>query len=306
MRTYLAHRLLLSLLAVWGVATLVFFVLRVIPGDPATMFAGPSATATQIEAVRTRLGMDRSMLSQYVDYTGDIAMLNFGTSYRWNRPVLELIVERIPATALLATAALVIAVVVGLPFGLVAAAQRGRWADRVISVTSLVGQALPNFWIGIVLILVFSANLRLLPSSGIGTWKHLIMPAFTLSLPLLGVLVRLVRAGLVEVMNEDFIRTARARGLSDETVIIKHAGRNILIPVITMIGLQFAQMLGGTVVIETVFGWPGLGRLLVDAVGTRDYSIVQASIVAIALAYAVVNLFVDLTYGVLDPRVRVA
>src|SRR5690606_9407849 len=306
MRTYLAHRLLLSLLAVWGVATLVFFVLRVIPGDPATMFAGPSAPSTQIEAVRTRLGMDRSMLSQYVDYTGDIAMLNFGTSYRWNRPVLELIVERIPATALLATAALVIAVVVGLPFGLVAAAQRGRWADRVISVTSLVGQALPNFWIGIVLILVFSANLRLLPSSGIGTWKHLIMPAFTLSLPLLGVLVRLVRAGLVEVMNEDFIRTARARGLSDGTVIIKHAGRNILIPVITMIGLQFAQMLGGTVVIETVFGWPGLGRLLVDAVGTRDYSIVQAAIVAIALAYTVVNLVVDLTYGVLDPRVRVA
>lgn len=306
MRTYLAHRLLLSLLAVWGVATLVFFVLRVIPGDPATMFAGPSATASQIEAVRSRLGMDRSMLSQYVDYTGDIATLNFGTSYRWNRPVLDLVVERIPATALLATAALIIAVVVGLPFGLIAAAQRGRWADRVISVTSLVGQALPNFWIGIVLILVFSANLRLLPSSGIGTWKHLILPAFTLSLPLLGVLVRLVRAGLVEVMNEDFIRTARARGLSDETVIVKHAGRNILIPVITMIGLQFAQMLGGTVVIETVFGWPGLGRLLVDAVGTRDYSIVQAAIVAIALAYTLVNLVVDLTYGVLDPRVRVA
>lgn len=306
MRTYLAHRLLLSLLAVWGVATLVFFVLRVIPGDPATMFAGPSATATQIEAVRSRLGMDRSMLSQYADYTGNIATLKFGTSYRWNRPVLDLILERIPATALLATAALIIAVVVGLPFGLIAAAQRGRWADRIISVTSLVGQALPNFWIGIVLILVFSANLRLLPSSGIGTWKHLILPAFTLSLPLLGVLVRLVRAGLVEVMNEDFIRTARARGLSDETVIVKHAGRNILIPVITMIGLQFAQMLGGTVVIETVFGWPGLGRLLVDAVGTRDYSIVQAAIVAIALAYTLVNLVVDLTYGVLDPRVRVA
>lgn len=306
MRTYLVHRLLLSLLAVWGVATIVFFVLRVIPGDPATMFAGPSATATQIEEVRVRLGMDRSMLTQYVDYTGDVASLNFGTSYRWNRPVLELIVERIPATALLATAALVIAVVIGIPFGLIAAMQRGRWPDRVISVVSLIGQALPNFWIGIVLILLFSANLRLLPSSGIGTWKHLIMPAFTLSLPLLGVLVRLVRAGLVEVMNEDFIRTARARGVSENTVLVKHAGRNILIPVITMIGLQFAQMLGGTVVIETVFGWPGLGRLLVDAVGTRDYSIVQAAIVAIALAYTAVNFAVDLTYGVLDPRVRVA
>jgi len=305
MRTYLAHRLLLSLLAVWGVATIVFFVLRVIPGDPATMFAGPSATAPQIAEVRTRLGMDRSMLSQYVDYIGDIASFNFGTSYRWNRPALDLILERIPATALLATSALAIAVVAGIPLGLVAAMQRGRWADRFISVASLIGQALPNFWIGIVLILVFSANLRLLPSSGIGTWKHLIMPAFTLSLPLLGVLVRLVRAGLVEVMNEDYIRTARARGLSDSTVIIKHAGRNILIPVITMIGLQFAQMLGGAVVIETVFGWPGLGRLLVDAVGTRDYSIVQAAIVAIALAYSVVNLAVDLTYGVLDPRVRV-
>lgn len=306
MRTYLVHRLLLSLFAVWGVATIVFFVLRVIPGDPATMFAGPSATVTQIEEVRVRLGMDRSMLAQYIDYSGDVASLNFGTSYRWNRPVLGLILERIPATALLATAALAIAVVIGIPFGLIAAMQRGRWPDRVISVVSLVGQALPNFWIGIVLILLFSANLRLLPSSGIGTWKHLIMPAFTLSLPLLGVLVRLTRAGLVEVMNEDFIRTARARGLSENTVLIKHAGRNILIPVITMIGLQFAQMLGGTVVIETVFGWPGLGRLLVDAVGTRDYSIVQAAIVAIAIGYTAVNFAVDLTYGALDPRVRVA
>ena len=179
-------------------------------------------------------------------------------------------------------------------------------ADKAISVASLVGQALPNFWIGIVLILVLSARLRLLPSSGIGTWRHLVLPALTLSLPLLGLLVRLVRAGLLEVLNEDFVRTARARGLSDRAVLIKHAGRNTLIPVVTMIGLQFAQMLGGAVVIETVFGWPGLGRLLVDAVGTRDYAIVQAAVIFIAIGYTVVNLLVDLSYGALDPRVRVA
>lgn len=304
MRTYLLHRLLLSLLAVWGVATIVFFVLRVIPGDPALVFAGPSATAAQVAEVRTRLGMDRSLFVQYLEFITKLGQLDLGDSYRWSRPVLQLIAERIPATALLAAAALAIAVVIGIPFGVLAAHKRGRWPDRVVSILSLVGQALPNFWIGIVLILVFSANLRLLPSSGIGTWKHLILPAFTLSLPLLGVLVRLVRAGLIEVLAEDFIRTARARGVSDAKVLIKHAGRNMLLPVITMIGLQFAQMLGGAVVIETVFGWPGLGRLLVDAVGTRDYAIVQAAIIAIALAYTAVNFAVDLSYGVLDPRVR--
>lgn len=306
MRGYLANRLLLSLLAVWGVATLVFFVIRLVPGDPAVVFAGPSATAAQIERVRVRLGTDRPLLAQYLGFTADVLRLDFGVSYRWNRPVASLVAERVPATALLAASALAIAVVVGVPLGVLAAQHRGRWLDKAISVASLVGQALPNFWIGIVLILVLSARLRLLPSSGIGTWRHLVLPALTLSLPLLGLLVRLVRAGLLEVLNEDFVRTARARGLSDRAVLIKHAGRNTLIPVVTMIGLQFAQMLGGAVVIETVFGWPGLGRLLVDAVGTRDYAIVQAAVIFIAIGYTVVNLLVDLSYGALDPRVRVA
>ncbi len=283
MRGYLANRLLLSLLAVWGVATLVFFVIRLVPGDPAVVFAGPSATAAQIERVRVRLGTDRPLLAQYLGFTADVLRLDFGVSYRWNRPVASLVAERVPATALLAASALAIAVVVGVPLGVLAAQHRGRWLDKAISVASLVGQALPNFWIGIVLILVLSARLRLLPSSGIGTWRHLVLPALTLSLPLLGLLVRLVRAGLLEVLNEDFVRTARARGLSDRAVLIKHAGRNTLIPVVTMIGLQFAQMLGGAVVIETVFGWPGLGRLLVDAVGTRDYAIVQAAVIFIAI-----------------------
>lgn len=283
MRGYLANRLLLSLLAVWGVATLVFFVIRLVPGDPAVVFAGPSATAAQIERVRVRLGTDRPLLAQYLGFAADVLRLDFGVSYRWNRPVASLVAERVPATALLAASALAIAVVVGVPLGVLAAQHRGRWLDKAISVASLVGQALPNFWIGIVLILVLSARLRLLPSSGIGTWRHLVLPALTLSLPLLGLLVRLVRAGLLEVLNEDFVRTARARGLSDRAVLIKHAGRNTLIPVVTMIGLQFAQMLGGAVVIETVFGWPGLGRLLVDAVGTRDYAIVQAAVIFIAI-----------------------
>lgn len=306
MRGYLANRLLLSLLAVWGVATLVFFVIRLVPGDPAVVFAGPSATAAQIERVRVRLGTDRPLLAQYLGFAADVLRLDFGVSYRWNRPVASLVAERVPATALLAASALAIAVVVGVPLGVLAAQHRGRWLDKAISVASLVGQALPNFWIGIVLILVLSARLRLLPSSGIGTWRHLVLPALTLSLPLLGLLVRLVRAGLLEVLNEDFVRTARARGLSDRAVLIKHAGRNTLIPVVTMIGLQFAQMLGGAVVIETVFGWPGLGRLLVDAVGTRDYAFVQAAVIFIAIGYTVVNLLVDLSYGALDPRVRVA
>lgn len=304
MKGFLLQRALLSLLALWGVVTLVFFVLRVVPGDPAAIFAGPSATPTQIAEVRTRLGFDRPLLVQYVSFAIRLGRLNLGDSYRWGRPVIPLVLERLPATVLLATAALFIAVLTSLPLGTLAARFHGHWQDRAISLASLAGQALPNFWVGLILILIFAAKLRLLPSSGIGSWKNLVMPAFTLAMPFLGVLVRLVRAGLLEVLSEDYIRSARARGLGETAVLFKHAGRNALIPVVTMIGLQFAQMLGGTVVIETVFGWPGLGRLLIDAVSNRDYAVVQAAIIMIALAFTTVNFLVDVSYGILDPRVR--
>lgn len=305
MKNYLLNRLLLSLLAIWGITTIVFFVLRVVPGDPAIIFAGPSATAEQVQAVRVDLGLNRPLYAQYFGYLGSLAQLDLGNSYRWDRPVLGLVMERLPATALLASSALVIALMLSIPLGVAAVSRRDTAVDRAVSLVSLLGQALPNFWVGILLILIFAAQLHWLPSSGIGTWKHLILPAFTLALPLIGVLARLVRAGLLEVLGEDYIRTARARGLSDRVVLVKHAGRNMLIPVVTMVGLQFAQMLGGTVVIETVFGWPGLGRLLVDSVATRDYSIVQAAIITIAVIFTTVNLLVDLSYSALDPRVRI-
>lgn len=304
MTTFMVRRAIHSLVAAWGVVTLVFLVLRAVPGDPAAMFAGPSATLEQIEAVRIQLNLDRPISVQYVDYMRAVLALDFGESYRWGQPVIRLIAQRLPATMLLASSAMLIAVLLSLPLGALAAMRNHTRTDRVISVMSLVGQAIPNFWVGIMLILVFAGRLRLLPSFGYGSWQNLIMPAFTLALPMLGVLVRLVRAGLLEVMGEDYIRVARARGLNELRVVYKHAGRNMLIPVVTMIGLQFGILLGGSVVVETVYGWPGIGRLLIEAVSNRDYAVVQAVVLTVAVLFLVINFLVDVSYGLLDPRVR--
>jgi ABC-type dipeptide/oligopeptide/nickel transport system permease component len=305
MSRFLLRRSLQSLLVVVGAITLVFIILRVAPGDPAVLYAGPQATQDDIAAARRTLGLDQPTVVQYLNFILDVAQFDFGESYRLNGSAVDLLLGRIPATLLLATAAITIAVLFGFIFGVWAGLREGRPADTIISSLSLFGQAAPNFWIGIVFILFLSANLGLLPSSGFGSPRHLIMPAVTLALPLIGLVTRLVRAGLIDVMRQPYIRAARARGYAPAVVVWRHAMRNMLIPVVTVIGLQFGVLLEGSIVIEVVFAWPGVGRLLVDSVIARDYAVVQVTVLFIAAVFIVINIVVDLLYTYLDPRVRV-
>jgi ABC-type dipeptide/oligopeptide/nickel transport system permease component len=299
-----ARRAFQSLLVIVGAITLVFFVLRVAPGDPAALYAGPQATQSEIEEARVKLGLDQPISVQYLQFLRDVASLDLGQSYRLNNSALALLAERIPATLILATTAILIAIVLGFGFGIWAGLREGRTADTIISALSLFGQAAPNFWIGIVLIIFFSARARLLPSSGYGTPSHLVLPAITLGLPLVGLIARLVRAGLIDVMAQPYIRAAKARGYSLSVIVWRHAIRNMLIPVVTVIGLQFGTLLEGSIVVEVVFAWPGVGRLLVDSVITRDYSVVQVTVLFIAAAFIAINIIVDVMYVFIDPRVR--
>lgn len=288
----------------WGAVTVVFVALRVLPADPAQLILGPEATAEQIANLRAQMNLDEPVLVQYAAYLRGVATGDFGVSYRLNVPAMDLVLERFPATAALATAAMLLAVVLGLALGVVSALRVNRPSDRAISVVSLAMQSLPQFWIGLVLILVFARALKLLPSGGNETPAHYILPAVTLSLTFMALLTRLTRSGLLEVINEGYIQTARAKGLNESTVIYPHAIRNALIPIVTVVGLQSGQLLGGAVIVETVFAWPGVGRLLIEAMSNRDYDVVQASVVFIAAVFVLINLVVDLLYGVLDPTIR--
>lgn len=304
MAAYIARRLLFSVFILWGAVSIVFVVLRLIPADPALLILGSDATQDEIQALRTQMGLDRPLIAQYGIFLTDLLRLDFGDSYRLQRDAMSLVLERLPATLELAFAALAIALIVGIPFGVLAALKVNRMADRIVSVLSLIAQSLPSFWVGIVFILIFARMLHLLPSAGTGTPAHLILPAITLALPLLAILVRMTRSGLLEVIHEGYVQTARAKGLSERIVIFPHAIRNALIPIVTIVGLQFGQLLGGAVIVEMVFSWPGVGRMLIDSIGQRDYNLVQAVIVLIATGFVLINLVVDLLYGYLDPRVR--
>jgi ABC-type dipeptide/oligopeptide/nickel transport system permease component len=288
----------------WGALTIIFIAIRIVPGDPASLMVGPSGTEEDVAALNRRLGLDDALPIQYGTYLADAARLDFGESLWLNRPVGEEVRNRIAATGRLAAVAVVIALLLSFPLGILAALKQRTPIDGAISVVSLIGQSVPSFWLGIMLILVFARQLKLLPSAGSQTWQHLVLPAITLALPLVGVLTRLVRSGLLDVMHEEYIRTARAKGLRPGTVLSRHAMRNMLIPVITVIGLQIGNLLGGAVIVETVFGWPGIGRLLVDAIAQRDYPLVQATILLITATFILINLLVDLSYGYLDPRIR--
>ena len=304
MAAYLVRRLLFSVVILWGAVTVVFVVLRLVPADPAVLILGSDATQEEIDALRAEMGLDRSIVAQYGIFLTDVLQGDFGDSYRQQTDAMGLVLERLPATIKLAVAALSIAVVIGIPLGLVAALRVNGFVDRAVSAVSLLLQSLPGFWVGIVFILVFSRTLQWFPSGGSESWKHLVLPAVTLALPFIAILTRMTRSGLLEVINESYIQTARAKGLSERIVIFPHAMRNALIPIVTVVGLQFGQLLGGAVIIETVFAWTGVGRLLIDAIGQRDYNVVQAAIVVIATFFVVINLIVDLLYGYLDPRVR--
>ena len=304
MTTYIVRRMGLSVFVLWGAMTIVFAAIRLAPGDPAQIMLGPSATAEEVAALRNRLGLDQPAPVQYARYLLQVVRLDLGQSLRLNQPALEAIFERLPQTMRLSAAAMVLAIGLSFPMGIAAALRASTLVDRSISAVSLLGQSAPSFWLGIMLVLLFARGLQILPSGGAETWQHLVLPAITLALPLVGILTRLIRSGLLDVLREDYIRTARAKGLAARTVMVRHALLNMLIPVVTVLGLQLGILLGGTVIVESVFAWPGVGRLLVEAIGNRDYPLVQAAILVITTLFVFINLLVDLSYGYLDPRIR--
>ncbi len=306
MAAYIARRLLLSVFVLWGTVSLVFVVMRIVPGDPAMMILGADAQASELEALRIQMGLDQPLIAQYGNYLWGALRLDFGDSIRLGGDAMQQVLGRMPVTLALAAAALLVAVVVGVSMGIIAALNFDTRIDRVVTTLSLVTHSAPSFWVGLVLILIFARQLQVLPSGGAGTFAHLLLPALAAGLPFSATLTRFTRSGLLEVINEGYIQTARSKGLSERIVIIAHAIRNSLIPIVTVVGLYAGGILGGTVVIETVFSWPGMGRLIVDSIGFRDYAVVQAGIVLITFVFVAINLIVDVLYGYLDPRVRLA
>ena len=304
MARFLLGRLGLALLIVWGVITAVFVIVRLAPGDQAMVALGPDATPEQIDALRHSMGLDLPVWQQYLTYLLNVVRLDFRDSYRYNQPAMEAVLDRFPATVVLTRAATAIALVVGLALGVLAGRRPGSVGDRIISAVALILQALPPFWAGIMFILVFALMLRLLPSAGDGSIAHLVLPATTLAIPFTALVARITRSSVAETMGEGFVQTARSKGLSDAEVLVGHVLKNSLIPVVTVVALQIGTLLGGAVIVETVFAWPGLGSRLVDSVSNRDYAVVQAATALIAVCVVVMNLAADLAYARLDPRIR--
>jgi peptide/nickel transport system permease protein len=304
MGRFLVTRLASALVVVAGVSLLVFLLIHLVPGDPVEVMLGDTARPADRTALREALGLDRPLPEQLAAYAGGLLRGDLGRSLHSQRPIADMLAERIPATAELALAGLAVALLVALPLGILAAVRRNTWWDRSAMVVSLLGVSVPNFWLGPVLILVFSLGLGWLPVSGREGPASVVLPALTLGTALAAVLARMVRAALLEVLSEDYVRTARAKGLPPHRVILHHALRNAALPVITLLGLQLGALLGGAVITEVVFAWPGLGQLTVEAIQRRDYPVVQACVLLIALSYVVVNTLTDLVYAALDPRVR--
>jgi len=295
-----------ALLVVFGVCTLAFLLIHLVPGDPVEAMLGESARPADRQALRAALGLDRPLGEQYTRYLDGLARLDLGRSFQFQRPVAELLAERIPATLELAGTALALALAVAVPLGVLAARHQGGVLDSGAMSLSLLGISIPNFWLGPLLILVFSLWLGWTPVSGREGPVSLILPTITLGSGLAAVLARMVRGSVLEVLSEDYVRTARAKGLSEAAVIRRHALRNAWLPVLTLVGLQLGGLLGGAVITETVFAWPGVGSLLVEAIRNRDYPVVQASVLLVSLAYVLVNTLTDLVYVWADPRIRLA
>jgi peptide/nickel transport system permease protein len=304
MLRFLLRRFILTIPVVLGVATLVFSLIHLVPGDPATAMLGEGASPVDIAQLRQRLGLDRPLLVQYGDFMAGLVRGDLGTSMRFDRPVTSVIVERMPATFELAAAAMFVALIVAIPLGIVAAVWKGTGIDHSAMTLALLGISIPNFWLGPLLAIVFSVELGWLPVSGRGTVAHLVLPAISLGAALSAILARMTRATLLDELRELYVLAARARGASAIRAVIRHAFRNSLIPVVTLVGLQFGAVLTGAVITETIFAWPGVGRLLIQAIGFRDYPLVQGCILLIAITYVSMNLLTDLAYGVLDPRIR--
>lgn len=304
MPTFLARRLLQLIPVLIGVSVAVFAMIHLIPGDPAEMVAGIDASQEDVDRVRARLGLDRPLIQQYLIFVGNALSGDFGISFRTGQPVLEEIVPRFYNTLILGVAALVVSVFVGLLSGVISAVWKHSVFDNVSLLIALIGLSMPSFFLGLLLLMYFSLHLGWFPMSGMGDWRNLVLPAITLGTPSAAVVARMTRSSLIDVLHQDYIRTARAKGLAEFTVINSHAVRNALIPVITVVGLQMGYLLGGAVVTEAVFAWPGIGRLTVQAILARDFPVIQASVLLLAVTFVAVNFLTDMLYRVFDPRIK--
>ena len=304
MLRYLSLRMLYTLPAVWLVVSIVFLLIHFVPGDPILQMLGEGAPAADVEATRHLYGLDRPLGEQYLHYWKGVLRGDLGPSLRFNQSVSKMIAQRYPYTLELTLASLLVAIVLSIPAGVRSAQRRNRWDDRLLSIVSLFGLSFPNFALGPILILFFAIKLGLLPVSGSGTVAHLVLPAITMGGALAAILTRMVRTSMLEELSHDYIRTARAKGLPERTVVYRHALRNAMIPIITVLGLQFGALLAGAIVTEKIFSWPGIGRLTIDAIGNRDYYLVQGCILAIGLTYIAVNFLTDLLYSAVNPRMR--
>jgi ABC-type dipeptide/oligopeptide/nickel transport system permease component len=302
---FLIRRLAITVVVVWGVVSLLFVLVRLLPGDPATLMLGPTATPDQITTLRHQLGTDKSIALQYGSYIRDVAHSDFGTSIVSGQPAMSDVLDRLPASITLALVAMAFSQVLGLLLGAIGALSRGSLIDRLILRLCALGQAIPNFWLGIMLILLLSSTIKLFPSSGIGGVPHIVLPAITLGLPILSVVTRLFRRNLVSAVHQPFMLAAEAKGLPARVRYVKHAGRNAIMPVITLSGLQLGYMFGSAVIVETVFAWPGIGRLVTDAIAARDYPVVTAAVFVISALSVIANLLVDIGLAYTDPRIRV-
>lgn len=304
MLKYLVGRLTGILPVLLVISVFVFGFVHLLPGDPARLVAGPDATQRDVELVRQDLGLDQPLWVQYGRFLGNAVQGEFGRSMKSKRPVSQEIGERFLPTLYLTIVAMVWATLAGLLIGVASATKRGRWQDHVGMIVAVSGIAFPSFWLGLLMIDLFSVKLGWLPTSGYGTWQHFVMPSLTLGLGVAAVMARFTRSAFIEIAREDYVRTARAKGVPSRLVVWKHTLRNALIPIITMVGLQFGFLLGGSIVVETVFSWPGLGRLLVDSVNYRDYTVIQAEILLFSLEFIIINLLVDVLYAFANPEIR--
>jgi peptide/nickel transport system permease protein/oligopeptide transport system permease protein len=303
MLLYILRRLLASVLVILAMVFIVTLVLDIIPGDPVTLMLGDAATPEMVAKITRQLGLDKPLPVRYAEYLWNLLHGNMGHSIREMAPVSRLIGVAWPRTLELTAVAMILTLLVGLPLGIVSGANPGSLLDHVSRVSSLLGLCMPVFWTGLLLMFVFSLQLGWLPVGGTGTWQHVILPAFTMAAYTVATLARMTRSSLMEVMGEDYIRTARAKGLANYAVVLLHALRNALIPIVTVFGMQVGQLMGGAILTETVFAWPGLGRLMVGAILDRDYPLLQGTILVFAAAYIFINLLVDLSYGLIDPQV---
>lgn len=301
---YITSRLLYTIPVLWLVVSVVFLLIHLVPGDPIQQMLGESASPGDVQALRHAYGLDVPIGRQYVNYWKGVLRGDLGRSLRLDQPVTRVILQRYPSTLQLTIAAMIVALLISIPAGVRSARRRNRWDDRLLSFVSLLGLSFPNFALGPILILFFAIDLALLPVSGAGSPAHLVLPAITLGGSLAAILTRMVRTAMLEELNQDYIRTARAKGLPERVVVYKHALRNALVPVLTVVGLQFGALLAGAIVTETIFSWPGIGRLTINAISSRDYYLVEGCILAIGLTYVAVNFLTDFLYSLANPRIR--